>query len=103
MGLIFVIDSSDRQRLSEAKHELHKLLEEEDLKEAHILIFANKQDCPTALSVSDVKEGLGLPEITSHPWFIQTAVATKGEGLFQGLDWLANQINSNSFFNRKMF
>jgi len=35
-GLIFVVDSSDKQRLSEAKNELHKLLEEEDLKEAHV-------------------------------------------------------------------
>merc|ERR1712203_124861 len=61
VGLIFVIDSSDQQRLSEAKQELHKLLEEEDLKEAHVLIFANKQDCPSALSVSSVKDGLGLP------------------------------------------
>ena len=80
-----------------------KLLEEEDLANAHILIFANKQDCPGALSVNDIKSGLGLPELKSHEWFIQSAVATKGDGLFQGLDWLANQINSSSFFNRKMF
>lgn len=103
VGLIFVVDSSDKQRLSEAKNELLKLLEEEDLKQAHILIFANKQDVPGALSINDIKTGIGLAEITTHPWFIQSAVATKGDGLFQGLDWLASQINNSSFFNKKMF
>jgi len=102
-GLIFVVDSSDKQRLSEAKNELHKLLEEEDLKEAHVLVFANKQDVLGALNVNDVKGGLGLAELTTHNWFIQPTVAVKGEGLFQGLDWLAQQIQSNQFLNRKMF
>ena len=102
-GLIFVVDSSDKQRLNEAKTELHKLLEEEDLKDAHILVFANKQDVIGALNVNDVKQGLDLTDIRSHNWFIQPTVAVKGEGLFQGLDWLAAQIQSNSFMNRKMF
>ena len=102
-GLIFVVDSSDKQRLSEAKNELQNLLTEEDLKDAHVLVFANKQDVLGALNINDVKSGLGLTEITSHNWFIQPAVATKGEGLFQGLDWLAQQIQSNQFLNRKMF
>lgn len=73
------------------------------MKEAHILVFANKQDVLGALNVNDVKSGLGLAEMTSHNWFIQPTTATKGEGLFQGLDWLAQQIQSNQFFNRKMF
>jgi len=101
-GIIFVLDSSDKQRLTEAKYELTKLLEEEDLKDAHVLVLANKQDVPGALSANDIKVGLGLHEITSHEWFIQMTVATKGEGLFQGLDWLAGQISNNSFFHRKV-
>lgn len=102
-GLIFVVDSSDKQRMNEAKIELHKLLEEEDLTNAHVLVFANKQDVIGALNVNDVKHALGLVDITSHNWFIQPTVATKGDGLYQGLDWLATQINNNQFFNRKMF
>lgn len=78
-------------------------MEEDDLKEAHVLVFANKQDVLGALNVNDVKSGLGLAEVTTHNWFIQPTTATKGEGLFQGLDWLAQQIQSNQFFNRKMF
>jgi len=66
-------------------------------------VFANKQDVLGALNVNDVKAGLGLAELTTHNWFIQPTVAVKGEGLFQGLDWLAQQIQSNQFLNRKMF
>lgn len=102
-GLVFVVDSSDKQRLNEAKTELFKLLEEKDLENAHVLVFANKQDVLGALNVNDVKQGLGLTDCTSHNWFIQPTVAVKGDGLFQGLDWLAAQINSSQFFNRKMF
>lgn len=98
-----MVDSSDKQRLTEAKGELHKLLEEEDLKEAYILVFANKQDVLGALNVNEVKQGLGLVDVTSHNWFIQPTVAVKGDGLLQGLDWLASQIQKNQFFNRKMF
>ena len=101
-GIIFVLDSSDRDRLTEAKHELTKLLEEPDLKDVHVLVLANKQDIPGALNANDIKVGLGLHEITTHDWFIQMTVATKGEGLFQGLDWLSSQISSNNFLHRKM-
>lgn len=91
-GLIFVIDSSDKQRLEEAKGELHRLLEEEDLQGAHVLVFANKQDVVGAASVADVRDKLGLNNIRTHNWFIQPTCALKGEGLNDGLDWLANQI-----------
>merc|ERR1711971_263140 len=49
-GLIFVVDSSDRARVDLAREELHKMLAEEDLKDAVVLVFANKQDLPNALS-----------------------------------------------------
>ncbi|XP_065660117.1 ADP-ribosylation factor 2 [Hydra vulgaris] len=101
-GLIFVVDSSDKHRMNEAKNELHRLLQEEDLKNAYVLVFANKQDVIGASNVNDVKTLLGLADIATHKWFIQPTVATKGEGLFEGFDWLAAQIN-DSFFNRKMF
>lgn len=25
-------------------------------------------------------------------WFVQTAIATEGKGLYEGLDWLSNEI-----------
>jgi ADP-ribosylation factor 6 len=43
-GLIFVVDSADIDRLDEAKQELHKIINDREMKEAVILVFANKQD-----------------------------------------------------------
>jgi GTPase SAR1 family protein len=37
-GLIFVVDSNDVRRLDEAQDELHKLLEEEELRDAVVLV-----------------------------------------------------------------
>ena len=41
-GLIFVVDSSDTERIEEAKEELKRLLNEDDLKDVALLVFANK-------------------------------------------------------------
>ena len=90
--LIFVIDSSNKQRLDEARAELFRLLEEEDLQGAHVLVFANKQDVVGAAPVADIRDRLGLNNVKSHNWFIQPTCALKGEGLHEGLDWLAGQI-----------
>merc|ERR1719164_113324 len=42
-GLIFVVDSSDRDRLADARDELHKLLREEEMSHTKVLVYANKQ------------------------------------------------------------
>ncbi len=42
-GLIFVVDSNDRERVGEARDELQRMLAEDELREAVLLIFANKQ------------------------------------------------------------
>ncbi len=43
LGLIFVVDSNDRERVGEAREELQRMLSEDELREAILLIFANKQ------------------------------------------------------------
>lgn len=91
-GLIFVVDSADKERIEEARLELQKLLSEELLANVVLLVFANKQDMPDAMSASEVREKLGLVNTRSRPWFVQSSCAVKGEGLYEGLDWLAGQI-----------
>lgn len=95
-AIIFVVDSADVERLATAKKELHALLEEEELKNALLLVFANKQDCPGALSESEISEALSLTSIKNHTWHVRKTSATKGEGLFEGMDWLVDQISSKS-------
>nr|CAB3222739.1 ADP-ribosylation factor 4-like [Phallusia mammillata] len=87
-GIIFVVDSNDRERIEEAKDELHKIIHEDELKDALILVFANKQDLPNALSCSEITQKLGL-DCLGKKWYMQAACATEGTGLYEGLDWLS--------------
>jgi len=93
-GLIFVVDSNDTGRFDEAARELHKLLSEDALRNAKVLILANKQDLPKAAKVTFLKEKLRLNEVVHHEWFIQPCSATENFGLYEGLDWLAQALKS---------
>lgn len=91
-GLIFVVDSNDRERISEAQDELSKMLKEDELSDAVLLIFANKQDLPNAMAAGELTEKLGLNSLRSRKWYIQATCATQGDGLYEGLDWLCNEL-----------
>jgi ADP-ribosylation factor-like protein 1 len=82
-----VVDSCDTERLGIAKQELMAMLEEEELKDAILLVFANKQDSKGALNAQQVSERMGLSDIKSRQWSIQETSALKGNGLFEGFDW----------------
>ncbi|KAF4667164.1 Arf GTPase arf1, partial [Perkinsus chesapeaki] len=91
-GIIFVVDSNDRDRIEDAKEELHRMLNEEELRDACVLVFANKQDLPNAMTAAEVTEKLGLHSLRHRNWFIQSACATTGDGLYEGLDWLSKTL-----------
>jgi len=91
-GLIFVVDSNDRERFNEASEELKRMLNEDELKDAVVLVFANKQDLPNAASASELSDQLGLSAMRSRNWYIQATCATSGDGLYEGLDWLSNAL-----------
>ena len=93
-AIIYVVDSCDADRLPTSREEFQAILDEEELKDAAILVYANKQDLPGALSDTAVAEGLGLTGIKSRDWSIFKTSAIKGEGLFEGLDWLSNTLKS---------
>mmetsp|Transcript_30175 Transcript_30175/g.21921 ORF Transcript_30175/g.21921 Transcript_30175/m.21921 type:complete len:183 (-) Transcript_30175:76-624(-) len=93
-GLIFVIDSNDRERIDENREELHKMLAEEDLKDAVLLVFANKQDLPGAMTCPEITDKLGLHTIRGRTWFIQATCATRGDGLYEGLDWFTKHVTT---------
>merc|ERR1719270_2203281 len=93
-GLIFVVDSSDRERIEDAQQELSKMLQEEEMRNVVVLVFANKQDLPDAMPVAQVAEKLCLSGVCGQQWFIQSACATSGEGLYEGLDWLSRTLSS---------
>jgi len=118
-GLIFVVDSNDRERIGEARDELMRMLAEDELREAVLLIFANKQDLPNAMNAAEITDKLGLHSLRNRNWYIQVIInftnfflknmpdflnhffpffqatcATSGDGLYEGLDWLSNQLKN---------
>eukprot|EP01097_Dermamoeba_algensis_P005003 TRINITY_DN3189_c0_g1_i1.p1 TRINITY_DN3189_c0_g1~~TRINITY_DN3189_c0_g1_i1.p1 ORF type:complete len:136 (-),score=29.56 TRINITY_DN3189_c0_g1_i1:167-574(-) len=93
-AIIFVVDSSDVDRVGISKEELHAMLEEEELKGAALLLWANKQDIPGALSELEITERLGLSSLKTRSWAVFKASAIHGVGIYEGLDWLVNTLNT---------
>jgi len=93
-GIIYVVDSNDRDRVENAHEELSKMLNEEEMRDAALLVFANKQDLPNSLTAAEVTEKLELQNMRNRQWFIQSACATSGDGLYEGLDWLSRVLSS---------
>merc|ERR1712006_18665 len=93
-GLIFVVDSNDRERIAEARDELNRMLAEDELRDAVLLVFANKQDLPHAMNPAEITDKLGLHSLRQRNWYIQSTCATSGEGLYEGLDWLSTNLSA---------
>ena len=101
-AIVYVIDSMDDEYYEESKIQFHKMLNNPALKNATILIFANKQDLPGAKTVNKLIEDYGFDKIKSHIWHIQSCSALKGEGLVTGIKWLSEQLvfrGKNNFPN----
>lgn len=94
-GLIFVVDSDSERNLDEDCEVLHNVLRVEELKGVNLLVFANKQDLPTAMNSYQVADKLRLNEITDRKWLVQASSGINGEGLLIGLNWLYNMYKEN--------
>jgi ADP-ribosylation factor protein 1 len=78
--------------VTESRDELHRMLNEDELRDAILLVFANKQDLPNAMNAAEITDKLGLHSLRQRQWYIQSACATTGDGLYEGLDWLSAQL-----------
>ncbi len=103
-AVIWVIDSNDRERLCDedngdnqyqmnvAQEVLHRKLADDELKDAVLLIFANKQDLPNVMDIHEILKRLKIDQI-KHNWLIHVSCGMTGDGLYEGLDWLSNTLN----------
>ena len=57
------MDSNDRERIEEFRDELNMFLSEDELKDSCVLVMANKQDLPNAMSTDEVTEKLELNKL----------------------------------------
>lgn len=94
-AIIYVVDAADTDRIALSRKELHYMLQEEELRRTMLLVFANKQDLPGALSEFEVSERLGLHDIRDRTWQIFKSSAINGTGLYEGLDWLVESLTTS--------
>ncbi len=116
-----------------------RMLAEDELRDAVLLVFANKQvspvssfafptfrtlspvfltesmrppdwhtwcdfiqDLPNAMNAAEITDKLGLHSLRHRNWYIQATCATSGDGLYEGLDWLANQLKNKKWSVRSV-
>jgi len=91
-ALIFVVDSNDRDRIEEARQELMRIINDREMKEVVLLIFANKNDLPNVMDVAEVTEKLGLSRLRERVWHVESSCAVSGDGLLDGLTWLNSEV-----------
>ena len=121
-GIVWVVDSLDFSRLELVRVELQKLLQQERLAGASLLIWANKQDLQGRLLTDQIALALHLSSSTTRSesngnetngvdpgnhnhdaswthrhWSISACSAFTGEGLVEGMDWLVNDIGERIF------
>lgn len=61
------MDSNDRERIDQSKYEIHRLVQEDELKDTALLVIANKQDLPNAMSAAELTDKLELNPL-KIPW-----------------------------------
>lgn len=71
------------------------MLNEDELRDALLLVFANKQDLPNAMNAAEITDKLGLHSLRNRHWYIQTACATSGKN---GILIQLPNVFSNLFF-----
>ncbi|KAL4433178.1 hypothetical protein ABPG74_010873 [Tetrahymena malaccensis] len=94
-ALIYVLDSTDVQRIKEVNQALEILVEK--MVGIPVLILANKQDI-AVMSLSEIQEKLQLHKIKGiGEWHIQGCCSLNGEGLYDGFNWLSKTLNEKKY------
>lgn len=83
----------DRNRLDEARDELLSILNDDQMRGAVLVVFANKQDIPNAMTVTEITNRLELHMQRKRNWYIQSTCAHTGAGRYEGLEWLTKELN----------
>ncbi|XP_068604843.1 ADP-ribosylation factor-like protein 14 [Brachionichthys hirsutus] len=92
-AVVFVVDSSEKERLEEARKELENTLRSEQLRGLPLIILANKQDVDGALTATEISDTFNLKKICStRDWFIQPCSAKTGFGVQEALKRLVQLV-----------
>eukprot|EP01133_Synstelium_polycarpum_P016939 gene16939-20151_t len=95
-AIIFVIDSTDRERIDEVREEVEKILSEDTLRGTALLMLCNKQDASDAMTIAEISDKLNMHAVRDRKWYMQPTMALRGEGIYEGLDWLSNTLKQQN-------
>ncbi|XP_006861852.1 PREDICTED: ADP-ribosylation factor-like protein 14 [Chrysochloris asiatica] len=108
-GLVYVVDSTDKERLDDSRREFQHILKNEHIKSVPVVLLANKQDMSGALTAEDITRIFKVKKLCSdRNWYVQPCCATTGEGLAEGF-WkltafvksrLKSRGNTSAFFKQ---
>ena len=85
------MDSSDKDRMDLAKNELQKIISDEELKDATLLLLANKMDL-NVLTAKEVADQMDFDSIKNANKKYFGVTGKTGDGLKSAMDWLADNI-----------
>ncbi|XP_036996883.2 ADP-ribosylation factor-like protein 14 [Artibeus jamaicensis] len=95
-GLLYVVDSADKQRLQDSRREFERILKNEHIKHVPVVLLANKQDVPGALTAEDITRMFRVKKLCcDRNWYVQPCCALTGEGLAQGIGRLTEFVRSH--------
>ena len=93
-GLIFVIDSIDKERILEASRYFEEINIKEELKNCPILIMANKQDCDVSLTLDEIIKALNLKKYNnSRKWCVRGTSAVIEQGIEESIFWMISSLD----------
>ncbi|KAH3853173.1 hypothetical protein DPMN_095695 [Dreissena polymorpha] len=99
-GVLFVVDSADRDRIPEAREELLRILDTPEMKNVPLVVIANKQDLPGSIDCKELGKRLQLPQMSTRPWVLHGACATTGEGICESMESLAKMVKEYKSKNK---
>lgn len=95
-GLVYVVDSTDRERLDASRREFELILKNEHIKNVPVVLLANKQDIPGALTAEDITRMFKVKKLCcNRNWYVQPCCAITGDGLAEGFRKLTEFVKSH--------
>ncbi|KAF9379239.1 ADP-ribosylation factor protein 3, partial [Podila verticillata] len=96
-AIVFVVDSSDPERIEECRDALEKVIMDDTVEGIPVLMLANKQDVPTALKLESIKEIFNkiAERLGARDSRVLPISALEGNGVKDAVDWLFLRVQRN--------
>lgn len=91
-GIIFVIDSSDRDNIQKVRKEIENIIHNESLRYGAFLFIANKQDIENCMTTKELINELQLDQIIGVSWSLFGTSIKNGEGIDKAINWLIKSL-----------